>query len=317
MKLASRSFFQDFERDGHGNIIRCKMHDLMHDLAIMVAGICGALRLHRLAKGDVLRSIGKLKHLRSLDLSRSTKLTSLPISLGKLLNLETLILYGCEKLESLPREVTKLANLRHLDMRGCDSLTCMPWGIGNLTNLEVLRGFRVEERGKWNAARMNELRRLTGLEELSIEYLGGVKKESDSAANFWIDKLPLQRLHLSFPLRRYLSEYLHPEEEEDNKAIQGIPNSQTKMRELRLVGMDKMKTLPPWIQYLPKLEILALSDCKNMETLPGWFSQLTSLKTLTVIGCGELPRKCQRDKGEYWPRISYIENVIAYEEEAA
>ncbi|KAK4748681.1 hypothetical protein SAY87_015267 [Trapa incisa] len=243
MELASRSFFQDFERDGHGNITQCKMHDLMHDLAIMVAGgscttiincsgasqedipkevrhvslidikSCNledlgpnqriirsllfidevvmslfppqmyisssrdissskdissfrnlrALRFHGLAKGDVLRSIGKLKHLRSLDLSWSKELRSLPNSIGKLLNLETLILYGCEKLEILPREVTKLANLRHLDMRRCDSLTCMPWGIGNLTNLEVLRGFRVEERGKWNAARMNELRRLTGL----------------------------------------------------------------------------------------------------------------------------------------------------------
>ncbi|KAK4801804.1 hypothetical protein SAY86_000007 [Trapa natans] len=104
------------------------------------------------------------------------------------------------------------------------------------------------------------------------------------------------------------------DQEEDNKAIQGIPNSQTKMRKLRLVDMDKMKTLPPWIQYLPKLETLALYNCKNMETLPGWFSHLTSLKWLKVVKCGELSRRCQRDTGECWPQISHVWCVIAYEE---
>ncbi|KAI5337624.1 hypothetical protein L3X38_016895 [Prunus dulcis] len=33
MSLAMRSFFQDFEKDYAGNIIRCKMHDLVHDFA--------------------------------------------------------------------------------------------------------------------------------------------------------------------------------------------------------------------------------------------------------------------------------------------
>ncbi|KAK4748813.1 hypothetical protein SAY87_015399 [Trapa incisa] len=88
------------------------------------------------------------------------------------------------------------------------------------------------------------------------------------------------------------------DQEEDNKAIQGIPNSQTNMRHLSLIGMDKMKTLPPWIQYLHKLETLVLDECENMETLPRWFSQLTSLRNLHVDNCGELWRRCQRDTGE-------------------
>lgn len=29
--LAAHSFFQDFEKGGNGNIIRCKMHDIVHD----------------------------------------------------------------------------------------------------------------------------------------------------------------------------------------------------------------------------------------------------------------------------------------------
>nr|XP_048324157.1 disease resistance protein RGA2-like [Ziziphus jujuba var. spinosa] len=39
MKLYWRSFFQEVEEDEFGNIIYCKMHDLMHDLALQVAGV--------------------------------------------------------------------------------------------------------------------------------------------------------------------------------------------------------------------------------------------------------------------------------------
>ncbi|WRX29714.1 NB-ARC - like 10 [Theobroma cacao] len=36
--LLSRSFFQEEEKDAYGNIICCKMHDLIHDLALLVKG---------------------------------------------------------------------------------------------------------------------------------------------------------------------------------------------------------------------------------------------------------------------------------------
>jgi hypothetical protein len=38
MDLLWRSFFQVVETDEFGNVTQCKMHDLMHDLAILEAG---------------------------------------------------------------------------------------------------------------------------------------------------------------------------------------------------------------------------------------------------------------------------------------
>lgn len=38
ISLLSRYFFQDVIYNGEGNIVKCKIHDLMHDLTESVAG---------------------------------------------------------------------------------------------------------------------------------------------------------------------------------------------------------------------------------------------------------------------------------------
>ncbi|KAK4748868.1 hypothetical protein SAY87_015454 [Trapa incisa] len=208
---------------------------------------------------------------------------SLPNSIGKLLNLETLILKKCLNLESLPREVTELVNLSHLNVEGCDSLTCIPSGIGNLTNLEVLRGFRVEKRGKWNAARMNELRRLTGLEELSIEYLGRVKKESDristsDADYFWIDKFRLQRLQLSWEGdddddREYPSEYAE-------EVLERLKPNLDLLKSFTIEEYPGTR-LPSWTSLLHNLVEIKLSSCDHIGSIPP-LDQLRSLKSISL-----------------------------------
>ncbi|KAK4748684.1 hypothetical protein SAY87_015270 [Trapa incisa] len=401
MELASRSFFQDLERDQLGNIKGCKMHDLMHDLATMVAcGSCTtivkdgsgagyedipkevrhvsmvvdmgsynlksleslgrdilsfrnysfdmdvdmgadmgvdrgsynlkslepnqriirsllfinqyqdinsfggdissfrnlrALRLHRLAKaeGDVLRSIGKLKHLRSLDLSWSRELTSLPNSIGKLLNLETLILYRCQNLESLPREVTKLINLRHLNVKGCGSLTHMPRGIGNLTNLEELSLFRVGKTGKWNGARMDELRGLTGLrEELTIDHLWGLEEsdsiltcDADSTAYYLIDKSRLKRLHLSWE-RWYWGRGADDPSEYAEEVLERLKPNLDLLKSLTIYYYPGT-TLPSWTSLLHNLVEIEIEDCNNIRSIPP-LDQLSWLESIKLSDCNNI-----------------------------
>ncbi|KAM1321273.1 hypothetical protein ACFX2F_014368 [Malus domestica] len=59
-------------------------------------------------------SIGSLKHLRSLNLTKIERITELPNSICKLQSLQTLILARCMNLEELPRDMSKLISLRYL-----------------------------------------------------------------------------------------------------------------------------------------------------------------------------------------------------------
>jgi hypothetical protein len=110
----------------------------------------------------ILSCIGRMKHLRYLDLSNSYGVVELPRSITGLINLETLLLNNCICLRELPNDLWKLVSLRHLELNGCFSLTCMPRGIGKMTNLQTLTLFVLDTTSK-NSAKASELRGLNNL----------------------------------------------------------------------------------------------------------------------------------------------------------
>ena len=64
---------------------------------------------------EVLPSnIGRMKHLRYLDLSDNDAITKLPVSICKLQSLETLGLAGCRNQKVLPEDINSLISLRLL-----------------------------------------------------------------------------------------------------------------------------------------------------------------------------------------------------------
>ncbi|XP_034675537.1 disease resistance protein RPV1-like isoform X14 [Vitis riparia] len=106
-------------------------------------------------------SIGHLKALQHLDLSRCKSLRSLPESICNLSSLETLILERCSNLkgfpeikddmenlkrldlgetgiEELPSSIGRLKALQHLDLKCCTELVSLPDSICNLSSLKAL-----------------------------------------------------------------------------------------------------------------------------------------------------------------------------------
>ncbi|XP_031372170.1 putative disease resistance protein RGA4 isoform X2 [Punica granatum] len=340
MELLLRSFFQDIEEDPDGNIVRCKMHDLMHDLAQSVAGdncitidsshekklpqgarhvstndlvvLKGqfekdrrirsllftneknyidiyldvscfrnlrALRVHMARITVISSSIGKLKHMRSLDLSWN-HFQYLPNSISGLCNLETLNLRGCWCLERLPRGLTKLVNLRQLDVSECPELTHMPRGIGNLTNLQMLVAFKVgEDSIRDDAAGLNELSKLTGLRKgLTIECLERVRSvPSGLEASFPIEKLALQSLKLRW-------HYIYSTEADAEVLERLRPHPD--LKKLSIVAYGGVQP-SSWISQLHKLVEFEFRNYFGRVHLPP-LDQLPSLKRIFLFSLSEL-----------------------------
>ncbi|KAF9614822.1 hypothetical protein IFM89_020745 [Coptis chinensis] len=162
--LAMRSLFQDFKKDSEGNVIRWKMHDLVHDFARHLTKKessifmendkeVGNIRLrHFGVPNDVedqandvedtsahlkLIIICQMTCLRVLDLCDSY-FEELPDEVERLLHLRLLDLSDNRKMEKLPETVCNLFNLQTLKLNWCRSLKKLPKGIGKLRNLRHL-----------------------------------------------------------------------------------------------------------------------------------------------------------------------------------
>jgi hypothetical protein len=145
--LLWRSFFQEARTNDFGDVIKCKVHDLMHDLAILIAtlddkktnvdkknrhvsllvgyerhisSLCEASRMRTILcfngykyKIDCDELFSSFKFLRKLDLS-GRDLDSVPSSIGELKHLRHLDFSGNNKMKKLLDSITSLHNLQTL-----------------------------------------------------------------------------------------------------------------------------------------------------------------------------------------------------------
>jgi Leucine-rich repeat (LRR) protein len=175
MDLLWRSFFQEAQTDFDGEIFGCKMHDLIHDLAISVArplmatlddketnvnekthhlsllgynkpisSLCEASRIRSflclsnyIDKNDCDQFFSSFKFLRMLDLSNKD-LDYVPSSIGELKHLRCLDLSHNKSIKKLPDSITRLQNLQALILFLCESLKELPRDIKKLVNLRHL-----------------------------------------------------------------------------------------------------------------------------------------------------------------------------------
>uniref|UniRef100_A0A7N2R336 CC-NBS-LRR protein n=1 Tax=Quercus lobata TaxID=97700 RepID=A0A7N2R336_QUELO len=123
MVLLWRSFFQNIGKDEHGNVIWCKMHNLMHDLATLVSG------MESVALNSNGENIGeKVPHLSFNLMDPITMLngrkmqtvlaSSVGGNLGQLTSLEILPQFVVSKVGSRARSSCGLSELKELSNLG-------------------------------------------------------------------------------------------------------------------------------------------------------------------------------------------------------
>ncbi|KAM3686002.1 hypothetical protein ACJW31_11G163600 [Castanea mollissima] len=221
-------------------------------------------------------SIGDLKHLRYLNLSK-TRITSLPESTTSLYNLQTLLLKGCNRLIKLPEKIGNLLNLRHLDITDVDLIREMPAGIKELKSLQTLSNFVV---GKDTASKIGDLMNLESLRGTlrisNLENVLGVedarranligKKNLDALVMKWkpgLDDLQVARSSLD------ILEMLRP---------------WTTVKEISIDGYVGAK-FPTWFGHpsFSNMVLLRIERCKKCTSLPA-IGQLPSLRDLALVG---------------------------------
>ncbi|CAL5394461.1 unnamed protein product [Camellia sinensis] len=222
--------------------------------------------------GQLSSSIGKLKHLTYLNLSK-TLIRTLPKSICSLHNLQTLNLNACYILQRLPKNMKSLRSLRHLYLEGCHKIQDMPPKLGHLTLLRTLSLFVV---GESRGHRVVELQCLDLGGELCIRHLERVRNSTDAKEANLVGKQNLRILKLSW-------EYNSESESQVNveqllESLEPHPN----VEEL-FIDNYRGAHFPPWMgdSIFKNVVSIELRSCTNCLVLPA-FGQLPSLRRLEI-----------------------------------
>ncbi|XP_062008545.1 putative disease resistance protein RGA4 [Rosa rugosa] len=316
--LATRSFFQDFVRDDDGNVTKCKMHDIMHDLLQYLTveecfsmEVKGADEMMELPNGNSFRHLTLMfasQGLSSILSSRNCgNLRTFTTFASTISSIEPEFITSVKRVRSLnlsstalrvvPKEVGELLHLRYLDLSN-NSFRELPDKIGDLYNLQTLR--LVECR---NLVKGFGMRKLINLKHLYVKGSPGVKLKGISRLK-WLQTL--DEFHVSEETRK---EGLQLEDLENLEQLQGALSVQHVASSLQTVSgavrarLNKKRLLHLELNFdcyaaptletegailnalkpHPDLESLSILHCYGATSTPTWLMSLPNLKRLTLF----------------------------------
>ncbi|KAJ9559302.1 hypothetical protein OSB04_013916 [Centaurea solstitialis] len=283
-------------------------------------------------------SIIYLQNLQVLLVQGCSKLRKLPEGMRYMKNLRCVDNKGCYNLGS---QITELGDLNllggRLELRGLENVggleEAKSANLKHKTNLMFLElRWRYDRRGK---AKIDDEEVVEGLEPNSsleelyirdymgkmicpswmmklrnlvkIEFLFCQRCESISS----LGKLPsLKVIVLNNMAIRCLDDDEFPSLQEltihNCRELVSLPSNLPTLKELTLVSLPYLVSLP---NNLPKLTRLSIRGCPELQCLPNGLKELTYLE---IWRCEELKRRCEKEKGEDWPKISHVPNLRLY-----
>ncbi|KAL2530507.1 putative disease resistance RPP13-like protein 1 [Forsythia ovata] len=241
---------------------------------------------------DFPTSIGKLTHLRCLDVSFN-RMRSLPGSVCKLYNLQTFAIIG-RFLKQLPEKIQDLTSLRHLYFCPDEDFP-MPPHIRRLSCLQTLQFFNVGDKEGCRIEELGHLKNLKG--KIEIRNLQLVNNEEEAKKANLDEKTNIIELKFCWrntndgnttygsvsesdtSNKNVFESNIH--DESVLKGLQPHPN-------LRSIVIDgfRGKNFPLWTMKMLKLDKLIeikLKNCYNCEKIP-MLGHLPLLKYLKLEG---------------------------------
>lgn len=259
-ELSSRFFLQDCHKASDSEVLCVKMHDLVHDLAISVAG-----REFSQVKFDTKVISERTRHLLFCEKDlQGKKFPDFLLKLNKVRSfsfafkvgpvsktfLNTLIkIFPClrvldltkSEFEELPDTIGTLKYLRYLSLYENNTIKTLPNSICNLVNLQTL----------------------------NLLYCVKLQDLPRNFGNLW----SLRYLHLTSQITRL------PEE-----GLEGFSSLQY----MSITRCNNLESLSTGMRYLTALRELHILRCPSLMSLPKSLSYLTSLEKLRIIRCEKL-----------------------------